>query len=292
MFCLRRTVKKVIDANYLQDDKLAQWLSSSHNNYAVLTDYAAMETYKGDTLVSIFKSMEILSRYPNQVLVLKNTGTVCGLKSDTKGLQHRLLDEAQTRAFRRYCFDLRKAKDGDFALREALLYRGKIAKDHMDQTLLRDAEIIKEAIEQISLTYSQEERRILRTHQPLTIAIGKKLIEDVAYVTGTLLHRHPQVQGIPTSHNFPNLFIFRHVLCSYLNILNWISDGGAKGANPKTIRNDIVDMNYAAFATYFDGLLSKDEKAMVIYHQAKYLLDNVFVQNKSFHPITEKSGSG
>ncbi len=42
--------------------------------------------------------------------------------------------------------------------------------------------------------------------------------------------------------------------------------------SPKKIRNDMVDMNYAA---YFDGLLSKDKKAMNIYTEAKFLLHNV-----------------
>jgi hypothetical protein len=281
-------MKKVIDANYLQDDRLAHWLSSSSNNYAVLTDYSAMEAYKGDTLVSIFKSMEILSRYPDQVLVLKNTRTVCGLESDTKGLQCRLLDEAQTKGFRRYCSNLRKAKEGDVALREKLLYLGVKANEHMACNL-GYAEIIREAIGQIRLTYSKEERSILRTRQPLTNAIGKKLLEHVVYVTATLLEKHPQVQVIPTSRNFSNAFIFRYALCSYLNTLDWISDGGARGTKPETIRNDMVDTNYAAFATYFDGLLSKDKKAILIYQRAKYLLNNVFIQNESVHRIADKS---
>lgn len=276
---MRKAVKKVIDANYLQDDMLAQWLSSSNKNFAILTDYAAMEAYKGDTLASIFKSMEILSHYPDQVLVLKNTSTVCGMKMDMKGLRCCLLDDAQTKGFKRYCSNLRKAKNGDVTLQEVLLCLGKKANDHMAKTL-RDAEIIREAIGQIRFTYSQEERSIFRTRQPLTIAMCKKLMQHVVYVTAMLLNRHPQMQGILTSHNFSNLFIFRYVLCSYLNTLGWISEGGAKGAKPTTIRNDLVDMNYVAFATYFDGLLTKDKKAILIYKQAKYLLDKVIVQNK------------
>jgi hypothetical protein len=45
----------------------------------VLTDYAAMEAYKGDTLASLFRSMEIVAHFPKQVIVLKATSIICGL---------------------------------------------------------------------------------------------------------------------------------------------------------------------------------------------------------------------
>ncbi len=41
------------------------------------------------------------------------------------------------------------------------------------------------------------------------------------------------------------------------------------------MRNDLVDMTYAAHATYFDGLLTGDSKVNEIYIQAKHLIDNI-----------------
>lgn len=38
----------------------------------------------------------------------------------------------------------------------------------------------------------------------------------------------------------------------------------------------MVDVNFAAYATYFDGLLSKDQKVQRIYHDARFILENVF----------------
>jgi hypothetical protein len=43
-------VRKIVDSNVLQSPVLRAYLSKSANNFAVLTDYAAMEAYKGDTL--------------------------------------------------------------------------------------------------------------------------------------------------------------------------------------------------------------------------------------------------
>ena len=66
-------MRKVVDSNFLQSEKLEVYLSETTDNYAVLTDYVAMEAYKGDTLKSIYPSMEILTKHPQQAMVLKGT---------------------------------------------------------------------------------------------------------------------------------------------------------------------------------------------------------------------------
>ena len=57
-------MRMVVDSNFLQDSELHKYLSKSKSNFVVLTDYAAMEAYKGNTLVSIYKSMAILTEFP------------------------------------------------------------------------------------------------------------------------------------------------------------------------------------------------------------------------------------
>ncbi len=53
--------------------ELRAYLAASPANKAVITDYAAMEAHKGDTLNSIYKSMEILCEFSRQVVILKST---------------------------------------------------------------------------------------------------------------------------------------------------------------------------------------------------------------------------
>ena len=84
-------MRKIVDSNYLQHPKLREFLLRSQSNSAVLTDCAAVEAYKGDTLQSIFKSMAILSEFPNQVVVLKGTKVISLLSGRTSGLTRRLI---------------------------------------------------------------------------------------------------------------------------------------------------------------------------------------------------------
>jgi len=85
-----------------------------------------MEAYEGNTLESIHKSMAILAEFPKQVVVLKDTRTVCGLRLGARGsgLQSQLIDERQTREFSCYCGQL-IAKQGDELLQKHLLGKNR-----------------------------------------------------------------------------------------------------------------------------------------------------------------------
>jgi hypothetical protein len=131
-----RRTRKVVDSNHLQDEALRSYLSTSIHNYAVLTDYAAMEAYKGDTLSWIYGRMEILAQYPKQVLILKGTRDICGLPRRAAASQDPLIDEIQTREFSEYCRHLLAAQRGDLPLQRQLLEYGREATAHIDRMLM------------------------------------------------------------------------------------------------------------------------------------------------------------
>jgi hypothetical protein len=68
-----------------------------------MTDYAFMEAYKVATLDMLYRSMEILTHYPKQVIILKGTQTVRLLSGRTSHLQRRLIDVKGTQAFAEFC---------------------------------------------------------------------------------------------------------------------------------------------------------------------------------------------
>ena len=250
-------MRKVVDSNYLRNPGLRAYLSASQHNMAVLTDYASMEAYKGDTLISIYNSMAILAEFPSQVLVL---------------------NEAQTRDFGTYCRHLAVAKAGNVRLQRQLLDFGQEATQHLEKRMLADAGTFPEVIELIAANYTKEELVALRTAAPYSDAMVKKFITSVLQVSLTMFQSHPRVQNIPNRKEVPNTFVFRAALCAYLLALDWIAMAGpqgAKGASLKRLRNDIVDVNFAAYATYFDGLLSCDGKTRRIHDQARLFLAKV-----------------
>jgi hypothetical protein len=275
----------VVDSNVLQSPVLRDYLSKSISNFAVLTDYASMEAYKGNTLASIFPSMAILAEFPRQVIVLKTTGVVCGLRGRPTGLQRRLIHREQTRGFSKYCDRLLATNPGGFSLRKQLRHFGRAADAQMAR-MLSDAANIPEAIEGIANTFTDAELKIIRTGLPFSEQLALKIWGKINELAKNLFSQHPHPPFVRSVHELPNTFLFRSALCSFLWALDWISKGGPKGVKTERIRNDLIDVNFATFATYFDGLLSMDEKAGRIYQQAVNLLDSIVNEPGDVPPLS------
>ena len=70
--------------------------------------------------------------------------------------------------------------------------------------------------------------------------------------------------------------ILRYAVSAYLLTLQWISDGGPGNVKREKLRNDYVDMHYVAYATFYEGLLTRDAKMKGIYEEICFVLENVF----------------
>ena len=190
-------MRKVVDSNFLRSPELRAYLAASQSNVAVLTDYAAMEAYKGNTLVSIQNSMAILAEFPAQVLVLKNTLVACGLNGRPAGLQRRFIDDSQTKGFATYCHRLAAARAGDRRMQARLLELGEDATYHLEERMLVDAKTLPAVIEMVASTYATDELAALRKAEPYSDEMIKRLITSVLQISLTMFRNHPRVQQFP-----------------------------------------------------------------------------------------------
>lgn len=110
---------------------------------------------------------------------------------------------------------------------------------------------------------------------PFSEKLALKILGNVIGLAKSLFSRHSHPPVLRSVDEVPNTFLFRSALCSFLWALDWISTGGPKGVKTERIRNDLVDVTFATFATYFDGLLSMDEKPCRIYRQAALVLESI-----------------
>ncbi len=271
-------MKKVVDTNFRQSPKLTEYLAKSPQNFAVLTDYSAMEVYKGNTLPSIYRSVEILSQFPRQVVILRGTTVVCGLRGRKADLRRRLVDEKQTRGFSEYCRHVKQAEAGNLAFQKAILKLGREATSHLDR-VYQDATEFSSIFSDLSTIYSPAELKVIRTTNLLEIgdrAIITKIIKGIYDWFVALFRLHPNATFKPTRAEVPYLFVFRTALCSYLLFLRWVAGGSQVDVKPGRILNDLVDINFVSFALYFDGILSEDKKLLDIYRDSRWLLQRVF----------------
>ena len=92
-----------------------------------MTDYAQLEMLKGNAVVNILKSTEIVSAFPKQVHVLKPITEISGLKGKKKGMKKRLTSGGGTRSFRKWFRKRARAAQGDTKLQEQILAKGEQA---------------------------------------------------------------------------------------------------------------------------------------------------------------------
>lgn len=264
----------IIDSNQLQHPKLREFLKNPKNR-AVLTDFSAMEAYKGDTLNSIFKSMSVVSDFPTQVIILKGSAKICGMSGRQKGLQRRLIDETQTSEFPKFAHNLRKAESGNMHLRRQLLDLGKSATEHLEKMLI-DAEQMREAFTILGNEYTKEERAALREQRMYTSSMVDRLASTLLVITDQIFKDAPIVRKRPSFQELPNTFIFRVSLACYVMAITRSARGGMRNMRPDRLRNDLVDMIFVAYGTYFDGIMSDDENVNVMFTETCLILAGLF----------------
>jgi hypothetical protein len=235
-----------------------------------------MEAHKADTLETLYRSMAILGEFPRQVIVLKGTQTVCGLSGRASGLQRRMIDQQQTQNFAEYCWHLAAARRGDLYIQAQLLDVARWARQQMER-ILGDMKEFDGAVDDLASTFNTNEIQKIRKGSPYTRTMVEKMLAQISMRARALFDRHPRATRLPPPHELPNTFLFRTALCVYLLLKRWISVGGAHQTKPEKLRNDMVDVNFAVFATYFDGLLTADRKIAEIYREMDWLLKHVFV---------------
>ena len=215
-------MKKVIDANYFQDPALTDYLRSDKSNFVVFPDYACMESYKGNAIKNISKSIEIVSQFPEQVIVLKGTRDIVKLSLLPDGF-NKFEDPSQTREFKMFCLRVSRAMQGDFALVSQILQHGQLASEHFNE-LLQETEAIVEGIEEISKSFKPDHLRALRKRERLEKEAVDSIIRNIIFITGRLLQQHPDVDEMPKASQLPNSYTLRYAVSIYLLALGTVNN--------------------------------------------------------------------
>lgn len=218
--------------------------------------------------------MAILATRPRQVVILKSTLAICGLRGRAAGLQRRMIDPDQTRDFAKYCDELQKFHSGDTHFRRALREHGQEAAQHLDR-VLADASLMARTIDEIAKTYSRNDIRALRSGADLSDQMLARTRQNLLAIVSGLFDDHPKVRQLPRSGELANTYLFRFALATYVWALRWIAVGGTGKTKPVNLRNDMIDISFVVYGTFFDGLLSGDAKANELFRELHRWLDKL-----------------
>jgi hypothetical protein len=224
-----------------------------------------MERLRGGDLESICQQLELPMQHPKQVVVVKTTHAVAGLRRRRRrGLQRRFVDKEQTQGFEEFCKKLGLARKGDNELRKLFAERYKLAAADFAEMAKRQDTYAANLAEHAK-RYSGPELDSLQKGKPITAELLKKIKGNILDLAQALFEAHPYFKKLPAVKHLPNAFLFRYAISRYVVALRRIKEGGANGASTGKIRNDLVDAMIVAYATYFDGFSGEDQKAKEIH---------------------------
>ncbi len=230
-----------------------------------------MEMHKAKSDRAIFDSVSVICRYPSQVLILKSTKIVAQLRGRRAGLSSRLVDQRQSREFVGFCANVARFASGDERFRADVEQKRNDAQGHLSQMSRNTADLMED-YSQFQSQFSQAQIKRIRQGREFDLDTLKKFLAMVSMMAGSLHEQHPDTRNWPTEAEWPNTLIYRFALFQGLHFLDWIESGSAPKIGADRIRNDIVDLMFATYATYFDGLLTRDKKLESLYFQGRWIL--------------------
>jgi hypothetical protein len=257
-------VKKVVDINYLQEPDLKDYLAKNKESKVVFTDIACMEIYKYNALKNLVCKLEIVSQFPDQVIVLKGMREIISLTLDPNVLPQGLIDNDQTNGFPKFCKLIKSACEGNILLSREVSAKQSLASQYFEN-LKQSHQLLVDGMKGTVKSYSTSHLKILRTGKKIPQDLMNRITKDILWLTALLLQKHPDIRKLPEFNSLQKSYVFRYTVSNFLLFLRWIIDGGIDQVSYEKLRNDVIDMSYITYATYFDGLLSSDKKLNEIY---------------------------
>lgn len=187
-------------------------------------------------------------------------------------MKKRMTSGGGTRSFRRWCGERARAAAGDKKLEEKIVKSGEQAALRLAD-MLADMKGFADNIQDATAQFTDEELGILRRHEPVTDAIDLKILDGTLKLADKFFLLHPEIKKQPKVHEVPHSFIFRFALCAYLHALHWRVQGGAQDRLAEKMRNDVIDVTYAAYALCFDGILSDDKLVNEVHDNGRAMLE-------------------
>lgn len=262
----------VVDSNYLTNPKLRDYLTASKNNKVVIIDFVMMEAYKNHSIPLMNRLMAIICEFKEQIIILKGTTAIGTLKGRKAGLIRRMISQESMTDFQTFCSTLKLAAQGNKGAIKSFEEHAKSADEHFQKST-QDLNNLTISLQQLASTFTKDELKNIRFDKERSLETSKKLAGILMIILDKFFESHPLRPKRPKGPEILNTFIFRSAVAALIFILGWIRLGMQKQISAKKHGNDIVDMVFAVYGTYFDGILTDDQKLLGVYEELKVALE-------------------
>jgi hypothetical protein len=267
----------VADQNYLRSPELQSLLDSDPALKVVLPDLGFFEMAKGDRAeLTVRLSLRTLSQYPKRILLARAVGQAMRFELDHKRpIPGMAAPRRLTKLVQEVLEDLRL--DPDTSAVSKLLDQPPEQLEWLKRQYLDHEDNKARALELLQSTKTGPDAEFVRRVRSGRSTFEERL-EHVSERAPSMLYSVLVEKQFSFSRERALHFIRTKPLLLryfYLNmwaLLDWEEKGRLEGLSPKKVTNDYLDREYVLAASYFDGLLTKEEPMNVAYRAMSLLL--------------------
>lgn len=267
-------MRVVIDSNRMRKPELLAYLMLSPDHKAVISDYSAIESYKAESVRSVIEHFKIVSSFPKQIIILKGTHEVGSLDPRAGPMAERMVDLGQTAQFPTFSLAMAMAYDGDPLVIDQIRERRKWALDQLNSMV--DRVDSREVMAIIRRVFTTDQWKTFARGEAFTPKMQGLLHAAILLTAEAFAEGHPMGMELPDAPDLHQHFVFRLAVCHVIHLMN-LAGTGAVTRNAKQALNDRVDVFHATYATYFNGLMTSDERAGQTHNHARAALRSLGV---------------
>lgn len=259
------------DSNFLRDPALTDYFKLSASNQIAITYHVLIEAHKTNPQTTLTNSFERARAYPDQVLLMRDVIDAYPLRLDTGAkIRATLIDQGQGPNFPIWYDDVVAAQPGSGMMTHLLTKQAQ--SQQVIANFAAEAHDFEVAFREMRKDFTPKELAEIRSRNLKSRSTQDKLIDAIYRISQTLFRRG-RVPSAPALYtDAPHYFLFRYAMCVVIFFIRWVKTGNLPADTDKLV-NHIIDLHIAAQATFFHGVLSRDEVVVDVHRQSRALLN-------------------
>lgn len=266
---LRSPVRKVVDFGALNSPELREYLGASSGNFAVLTDYLGIEAFKQKENRHVRNAFETVRQFPRQVIVLRSGDRCVRLVTNKDVTPDNFIDWEQTEGFSDFCYRL--ADDSQTEILAQLMAKQTKARAVIAE-LGAKSDLLRDSVKNLKAIYSNEVIKSLKSGKAPPVDVREAAAREIVASTKVLFSDLIPPIPPPPAREAAYSLLFRFALSLHARAVWWISHGGHEQLRPDRLRNDGIDTVYVAYSTFFDGIITEDNRMRDVHLLATSIL--------------------
>ncbi|MDB5680470.1 MAG: hypothetical protein JWO16_275, partial [Sphingomonas bacterium] len=101
----------------------------------------------------------------------------------------------------------------------------------------------------------------------------RKFFDIGDYVALRFYKAHPEKPPRPTRRSRYDAFMYRFSIACVLYFIDWLKEGAQLQKTAARLRNDMIDINFATYGTYFNGIMSDDKRVQKLQLELRVVLE-------------------